>query len=208
MKLYDISMPVSPGMMVYKNYDAKKPHFVNVANHETGHHYETDITLNLHTGTHVDAPLHMIEGGETMEIYALDRFLGPCRVLDLSHVTDMIGQKDLEKYDIAPGENILLKTRNSSEDFFNMSWISLREDGAKYLSEIGINLVGIDALGIERGQSNYMTHKSLLASKIIIIEGLQLKEVKEGAYDLIALPIALENVEASLVRAVLIDHSN
>ncbi len=205
MNVIDISMTIEPDMMVYKNYDHKKPVFENSANFKTGSHYETDLKLNLHTGTHMDAPLHMIEGGETIEKYDISRLMTTCRVLDLSHVVGMVTKADLEAFDIVKDEFILLKTRNSSEEAFNTEFISLRKDGAKYLSEIGINGVGIDALGIERGQDDHMTHKYLLDANVIILEGLRLGHVEAKSYELIALPLKIANVEASLIRAVLIE---
>lgn len=198
-------MTVSPEIMTYKNIPEKRPRFVTQSNHETAGHYETQVTYNLHTGTHIDAPLHMIMDGATMEGYDISRFIADCRVLDLTHVTGMIHQNDLEPFAIREGQFILLKTRNSWDSEFNHEFVSLAEDGAVFLSGIGIDGVGIDALGIERSQPNHMTHISLLGKGIIILEGLQLAEVPEGDYQLIALPIKLADVEAAPVRAILIE---
>jgi len=204
MKLYDISMDIHSSMKVYKNYEHKKPIIENIANYETGHYYETDIKMNLHTGTHIDAPLHMVEKGATVETYALERFITQARVFDLTHVEDKIGKKDLELLGIQAKDFVLFKTRNSDKKTFDFNFISLAEDGARYLVEIGINGVGIDALGIERGQDNHMTHIRLLSQNIIILEGLVLKEIPEGTYQIIALPIKVRGVEAAPVRAILI----
>jgi arylformamidase len=205
MKVYDISMTVSPEIMTYKNLPEKKPIFENQSNFDNGSHYETKVTYNLHTGTHVDAPLHMVEDGATMESYDIGRFITPCRVLDLTHVRGMVHKDDLKGFDIQPGDFLLLKTKNSWDTAFDFDFVSLAEDGAIYLKELGVDGVGIDALGIERSQPSHMTHISLLGQGIIILEGLQLKEVPEGKYQLIALPIKLAGVEAAPVRAVLID---
>lgn len=205
MKVYDISMTVTPDIITYKNNEANKPVFENQANFSNSSHYETKVTTNLHTGTHIDAPLHMVEGGATMEAYDIDRFIAPCRVLDLTHVEDMIHKKDLEPFHVQAGEFLLFKTRNSLEEAFDFKFVSLADDGAIYLAELGINGAGIDALGIERDQSDHMTHKSLLGKGIIILEGLRLKDVPEGAYELIALPVKLAGVEAAPTRAVLVE---
>ncbi len=205
MKVYDISMTVTPDIITYNNNEVNKPIFENQANFDNSSHYETKVTTNLHTGTHIDAPLHMIEGGATIESYDISRFITPCRVLDLTHVTGMIHKADLEPFDVQSGEFLLFKTKNSWETEFNFEFISLGDDGAVYLAEIGIEGAGTDALGIERGQSDHMTHKSLLGKGVIIIEGLRLKEVPEGAYQLIALPVKLAGVEAAPTRAVLIE---
>lgn len=204
MKLYDISMRVTPDIITYKNNEANKPIFENQADFSNSSHYETRVTTNLHTGTHIDAPLHMIDGGATMEAYALDRFISGCRVLDLTDVKGMIHKEDLEPFGIGEGEFILLKTSNSLEDHFNFEFVSLAADGAAYLADLGINGVGIDSLGIERDQEGHPTHKALLSKNIIILEGLRLKEVPAGQYELIALPVRLVGVEAAPTRAVLI----
>lgn len=204
MKLYDISMTVSPDIMTYKNNEDKKPLFENQANFSNSSHYETQVTYNLHTGSHVDAPLHMIENGATMDDYALERFITQCRVLDLTHVKGMIHKEDLEPFNIQADEFVLFKTANSWDETFNFDFVSLGSDGAGYLADLNINGAGIDALGIERSQSDHSTHKQLLGKNIIILEGLNLKEVPAGTYQLIALPIKLTGTEASPVRAVLI----
>lgn len=204
MKIYDISMDIYPDMMVYNNYEHKKPILENIANHDSSHYYETDIRMNLHTGTHIDAPLHMIKDGETVEVYELERFICKAKVFDLTFIKEMIRKSDLIALDIQPDDFVLFKTQNSNKKKFDFEFISLAEDGAKYLVEIGINGVGIDALGIERDQDNHMTHIRLLSENIIIMEGLDLKAVEEGEYQLIALPIKIRNVEAAPVRAILI----
>lgn len=205
MKIYDVSMTIEPSMMVYNNLEAKKPIFTNSANFSHASHYETDLAMNLHTGTHIDAPLHMLEDGKTMDAYALEQFFRLARVIDLSQVEDMIHKEDLTDKNIKAGEFLLFKTRNSFEDSFNMAFISVADDGAAYLKEKGIAGVGIDALGIERSQPNHMTHKQLLGEGIPIIEGLRLKEVPEGSYQLVALPLKIAGVEAAPTRAILIE---
>lgn len=205
MKIYDISMMISPNMQVYKNKEEKKPHFINRANHESSHVHETSITIDLHTGTHIDAPLHMIKGGKTTEVYDLSTFYSKCKVFDFSHKQDAITLEDLKVKEINEDDFILLKTRNSSSEEFIYDFIYLDKDAAKYLQEKKVKGVGIDGLGIERNQPNYETHKTLLGNNIMIVEGLRLKEIKEGEYTLVILPLKIENVEASPARAILIE---
>ena len=203
MKIYDVSMIIEPDIMVYKNYESKKPIFTNASNFDTGSHYETDLKMNLHTGTHIDAPLHMIRDGLTMEHFDLSRFITKVRVLDLTHVIGMISSMDLKDKEVEKGEFLLFKTRNSYEEHFNNQFISLSEEGATYLAELGILGVGTDGLGIERDQPEHGTHKRLFDADIMIIEGLRLKDVEEGIYDMIALPLKIADVEASPARVVL-----
>jgi arylformamidase len=204
MKLFDISMPVNENIPVYGNKPGKGPVITTVNNHETGSMHESIITMNLHTGTHIDAPLHMIKGGSTFETIDISRLITPCRVLDLTNVKERITADDLKAKDIQPGSFILLKTKNSYFDGFDPEFVYVDASGAEYLKEIGISGVGIDNLGIERAQPGHETHKTLMGSGIIILEGLRLADVSEGTYQLIALPIRMTGTEAAPARAVLI----
>lgn len=205
MKIHDISMMISPDMQVYKNKDEKKPRFINRANHDSSHVYETSITIDLHTGTHIDAPLHMIKDGETTEIYNLNSFYSKCKVFDFSHKENAIILDDLKTKDINEDDFILFKTKNSFSEEFIYDFVYLDKEAAKFLQERKVKGVGIDGLGIERNQPNYETHKTLLSNKIVIVEGLRLKNIPEGDYTLVILPLKIQNVEAAPARAILIE---
>ncbi|WP_438434105.1 cyclase family protein [Gorillibacterium sp. sgz500922] len=201
---YDISMTIRPDMQVYKNKDEKRPEFTTMSDHVTGKAHETWIALDAHTGTHIDAPLHMIAGGETIETIPLEALVGPARVLDLTGVADGISKADLEPFGIQPGEWLLFKTRNSLSDEFDFEFVYLKEDGAVYLKEIGVKGVGTDGLGIERAQPNYGTHRTLLSAGIQVVEGLRLAEVPGGSYFLVVAPLKLTGIEAAPARAFLL----
>lgn len=198
-------MMISPHMQVYKNKEEKKPRFINRANHNTSHVHETSITIDLHAGTHIDAPLHMIKGGETTEVYNLDTFYSKCKVFDFSDKVDSITFDDLKTKDISKDDFILLKTSNSFSEDFIYDFVYLDKEASKYLQEKQVKGVGIDGLGIERNQPNYETHKTLLENKIMIVEGLRLKDIPEGEYTLVLLPLKIQNVEAAPARAILIE---
>lgn len=203
MKLYDISMTVSETMTVYKNIEANRP-ILSVIKDQGGVH-ESRLSLNLHTGTHIDAPLHMIASGKKITDYPLETFVRPCTVLDLTDVKDKITAGDLEKKAIVAGDFLLLKTRNSKTDDFDPGFVYLDASGAEYLASKGIVGVGIDSLGIERSQPDHKTHKTLLSKQIAILEGLRLQGIEAKSYLLLALPLKIENGEASPVRAVLVE---
>ncbi|MDQ0339663.1 arylformamidase [Caldalkalibacillus uzonensis] len=205
MKIYDISMPIHQDMPVYKNKVEKKPHFEVMSDFKTGKVHETRIHLDVHTGTHVDAHLHMFEDGETIEAIRLEELVGPCKVLDFTHVEDGISKADLEQKQINPSDFILLKTKNSFDTEFNFEFIYLKEDGARYLADIGVKGVGIDALGIERNQPGHPTHKTLMNKNIIILEGIKLDQVDERVYFMVAAPLKLLNVDAAPARVMLFD---
>lgn len=209
MKIHDISMLIEPDMMVYKDSADKKPKFHNAQNHKTSVAYETKVNLDIHCGSHIDMPLHMIENGKTMDDFDITRLITPCKVFDLSYLeSPVITASDIEDLPIEKKDFIIFKTKNSFYDKakgFDYNFVYVDESAARVLKEKRINGVGIDSLGIERSQKNHMTHKLLLGADIIILEGLELKEILEGSYELIALPIKIKGTEGSWVRAVLIE---
>ncbi len=205
MKIYDVSMLVKEGMQVYKNSPNKQPVFSNHSNFETSSAYETNVKINLHTGTHMDFPLHMLKTGKTSDSLDLHRLITKVKVFDLTHLEDGITDQDLKNLEIAKDDFVLFKTRNSFEDTFNFSFIYLKESAAKYLASCGISGVGVDGLGVERDQAGHPTHKILMNQEITIIEGLRLSQVPEGSYMMFALPIKMPHVDALLLSVVLVE---
>jgi len=202
MKIYDITAPIFEGMPVYKNKPEKQPKITRATN---AHVTESRLELDVHSGTHIDAPLHMINDGDTFETISLEQLVRPVKVLDLTHVIDGITKEDLEKFDLQENDFVLFKTRNSGDEGFNPEFIFLKEDGAQYLAELKITGVGIDALGVERSQPNHPTHKALFGANIIVIEGLRLQEVEAGTYFMIAAPLKLIGTDAAPARVILMD---
>ncbi|MCZ8538552.1 cyclase family protein [Paenisporosarcina quisquiliarum] len=202
MKMYDVTGTIHEGMTVYKDKPEKQPKFNQVTN---GYVTETRLEIDVHTGTHIDAPLHMVVGGDTFETISMDDLVGQSKVFDLTQVEDGISKKDLESFDIQKGDFVLLKTKNSFEETFNFDFIYLTHDGAEYLSEIGVRGIGIDTLGIERSQEGHPTHKTLFANNIIIIEGLRLKEIEQGEYFMVAAPLKIVGTDGSPARVLLFE---
>ncbi len=207
-KLYDISMLINHDMPVYKGKEEKRPLLKTVSDFASGTVYESKIEMNLHTGTHLDRTLHMIPEGNTIETLDFKELITKCKVLDLTAVKNKITAVDLSSKDIADGDFILLKTRNSYENVLEGDFIYLEQSGAEYLVNHRIKGVGIDALGIERAQPGHETHLQLMEKGIHILEGLRLKAIEEGEYLLFALPVNIEGAEAAPVRAVLMDFNN
>ena len=166
------------------------------------------LNMGMHISTHVDAPLHFIEGGADVATLNLNKFIGFAKVFCLQ-TRDCIKASDLSVLDINMGDIILLKTINSSLDMtgeFNKEFVYLDEEAAKYLVDKKIATVGIDYLSVENYYAdNAVTHKLLLQNEIGIIEGLRLNDVPEGEYFLSCLPLKIEGAEASPVRAVLVE---
>lgn len=201
---YDVSMKITPDMQVYKNKENKKPVFRVASDFDTSPAHETEVTINLHTGTHMDFPLHMIRNGQTSSELVLDRLIREVKVFDMTDIKDSISKDDLMDLDICKNDFILFKTQNSYEDVFNFKFIYIDQSAALYLNQKEIAGVGVDALGVERDQKNHMTHKLLFEKDIYIIEGLRLKEIKQGPYFMYALPIKMDDADALLLSVILV----
>ncbi len=201
--MIDITMSITEDMQVYKNRDHKRPSLSNVATFESNGVYETDIRMNLHTGTHIDFPLHTLKDGNDSTNHSILDFIGEAKVFDLTQLSEVITKKDLEPLTIVEDDFIIFKTSNTTRGNMASDFVYLGEDAAQYLKDKKIRGVGIDALGIERNQPGHPTHDILLSSGIIILEGAALESVVEGVYTLLCLPMKIEGVEALPVRAFL-----
>lgn len=202
MKMYDVSAPIFNGMPVYKNKEEKQPEINTKTN---GHVTESRLSLDVHTGTHVDAPLHMMNDGATFETISMEDLVGQAKVIDVTNVQGAISDKDIESEDIQEGDFILFKSQNSFEEEFNFDFVFVGEDAARYLAERNIRGVGVDGLGIERSQPEHPTHRSLFEKDVIIMEGLRLKDVAAGQYFMVAAPLMLQGTDASPARVLLFD---
>jgi arylformamidase len=199
---YDISLPIESSMMVYKEKPEKIPQFQVQNNLDQGGSYETTLSLNLHTGTHMDFPLHMQKNGQTSTGFNPSRLITDVRVIDCGDVV-VIDEKFLANQNIANGSFILLKTKSSFSKTFLFDFPYLSERGAQYCVKQNLQGVGIDSLGIERDQPEHQTHHELMNNNVLILEGLRLQAVPAGIYQMIALPLSIQGMDALPVRAIL-----
>ncbi|MGL1862876.1 MAG: cyclase family protein [Pseudodesulfovibrio sp.] len=207
MKIYDISLPVSDDMVCWEGDPPPRMRQVlSIANGDACN--LTTISMGVHTGTHIDAPYHFLEKGVTTDCIKLGALIGECRVVHVESAIT-IEKEDLENLDLAGCKRLLFKTRNSEswareDKEFNKDFIALGLSGARYIADLDIDLVGIDYLSIESYHSQHNeVHKTLLEKGVVILEGINLANVYEGTYELICLPIRLEDSEGAPVRAVL-----
>jgi arylformamidase len=169
----------------------------------------SDWKMSSHTGTHMDARMHFIPDGWTMEKLDLRRSVGQCRVVDLTHVEGHVSRADLEAAEVAGQARLLLKTRNSElglmqKEEFDESYAAISEEAAEYLVEIGVETVGVDYLSVEPFEDGeFHTHHTLLGADVLILEGLVLTDVEPGDYLLACLPLKLEGSDGSPARAIL-----
>lgn len=204
-QIIDISWPISPTTTSYKN--TKPISLVSLKSFSSDAVRDTNLTFNTHTGTHVDAPSHFIEYGNTIDQIPLNFLIGSAIVIDLSFVNDYITEEILQIQKFNSGDIVLLKTKNSQLSptaTFNFDFVYLAASGAQFLTQHSIKAVGIDYLGIERNDPAHSTHSIFLEKNIPIIEGLRLAHVAPGRYELYCLPLAIIGLEAAPARAILI----
>jgi arylformamidase len=155
------------------------------------------LELGVHTGTHVDAPRHFVEGAPGSESFELEPLIGPAVVVDAMSVESDLDAETLRGLDIRDGAvRVLLKTRNGrlwERDEFSRDFIRLTGSGARYVVERGISVIGIDFLSIGDEEA----HRVLLSAGVIPIEGLDLRNVEAGPFQLICLPIRLEGSDGA-----------
>lgn len=206
MKIYDLSLSIGNNMLVWPG---DSPVLISeIASIQKDGVALSNFNFGSHTGTHVDAPKHFLRGGKGISGISLEKLIGDCRVFDLRGLNkDEISDSDLSGLKIKKGQRILFKTGNYTylkTNKFPKSYVSLSLKGAKFLSKIGVNLVGTDFLGIEkRGSPGHPVHKTLLSAGIIIVEGLNLEKVPAGDYKIVCLPLRVDS-DGSPSRVVLI----
>lgn len=202
---FDVSMAIHKDMQVYKNKSEKKPDVSYSVTHAPHFTSETTVTMNLHSGTHVDFPLHMIENGLNSTHFDPMTFCRPVKVFDLSHVFDCIKKEDVIDLDIQAFDMIFFKTKNSFSESFDFEFVYVTSEAAKYLASKEIFALGIDGLGVERNDPMHNTHHTLMHKNIWIIEGLRLKDVIQKTYQCIALPTFILKSDALPLRVILHD---
>lgn len=162
------------------------------------------ITTSTHVGTHADAPFHFLKDGRRILDLEIDRYIGPCKVIDLSDFP-AIDEIALRSKGVSYAERLLIRTSLPNKpDRFPAEVSPITTDGAAYMNAMGVKLVGVDTPSVDPITSKELAgHHALHKHDIYILENVMLDKVKEGDYDLIALPLPLEESDGSLVRAVI-----
>jgi arylformamidase len=208
MRLIDISVPIEPGMIVYDgDPDVHLERVKTIAGGASANVSRLDF--GVHTGTHIDAPVHFIDGAPAIERVPLDALIGPVQVVDATACAEHIDAATLDRLAIRDGaERLIFKTRNSAlwdRAEFSADFIGLTGSAAEALAERDVKLVGIDYLSIGPKGNGVPTHVALLSRGIVILEGLDLREVTPGEYDLVCLPLLIVGSDGAPARAVLIE---
>jgi len=198
MKIIDVTRPLSENSVVFPG--DQTPHF---SQSERGLYLISDLHMSSHSGTHIDAPVHYLKCGDTIDTIPLTSLIGSCRVLDLRDTGSAITASHL-KGRIGNADRLLLKTAFSGVDRFFKDYPHITIDAARLITRGGIICVGIDSPSIEAYDCDGTVHRELLGHGCIIIELLDLSAVPEGDYEMVALPLRLRGLDGSPARVVLI----
>lgn len=197
MKFIDITRPLSNETVSFPGDPA--PQF---SQRDAGVYLISDIHMNSHSGTHIDAPVHYLKTGNTIDTIPLDHLIGPCRVIDVSDAGTKITAADLTGR-LGSAKRILLKTRFSNETQFREDYPHLTKDAADFLTSQDILCVGIDSFSIEEFACDGSVHRQLLGNGCLVIELLDLSGVKTGDYEMTALPLRLTGLDGAPARVIL-----
>jgi arylformamidase len=210
MKIYDVTLPISPEMPVWPGDPAVV--LEQVSSMDAGAHDNVSrLECSVHTGTHVDAPHHFLNDHRTVDTLSLNVLTGPAQVIQIRDDVGLITAEILEKSSIPSGTlRLLLKTRNSRlwarrAQEFARDFVGISVDGAEWLVRTGVKLVGIDYLPIAPYKQSLPTHQALLKPGIVILEGVDLSAISPGAYTLYCLPMKLVGSDGAPARVILIE---
>jgi arylformamidase len=211
-KIHDVSLVLRPDMVTWPSEPPPRIEPLRrIGNGDTAN--VSVLTMSDHAGTHVDPPIHFLEGGNTVDKLPLDALIGPCVVVPF----DGPGHVSAEWLDRAKvparTERILFKTANSARWSdpaapFTRDFTTINATAAKWCVDHGVKLVGIDYLSIEpqgAEKEGYPVHKTLLAAEVVVIEGLDLRAIKPGAYELICAPLKIKDGDGGPARVFLIE---
>jgi arylformamidase len=202
----DISVALDAGTPHWPGntpYEVAKDHDMAKGDHDN----VSRISMGVHTGTHMDAPLHFLPAGAAIDSMPFRATVGRARVIEIEN-QETITVPELQTHDLEPDERLLFKTRNSSRDWprqeFLTDFVYIPHETAEFLAERKIQTVGVDYLSVGGFKKDgAQTHAALLSAGIWIIEGLNLAGVAPGHYDLVCLPLRLAGVEAAPARAII-----
>ena len=210
MRIHDISVPIKASTPAYPGDPGIEiKQWAAITNGDAAN--VSLLHFGAHTATHVDAPAHFIEGARKVDALSLDALIGPARVALIPDEVTAIEPSHLLPDEIKGVPRILFKTRNSTfrsdtSRGFRQDFTYITPEAARALVAAGVRLVGIDYLSVEKFKSeHYETHQTLLSNGVLIVEGLDLREVSAGTYELICLPLKIADGlgDGAPARAVL-----
>src|SRR5262245_45311655 len=207
--IYDVSVQLSNDLPVWPSGPPIRlkstPHLTRDKTYTI---HETVIQISSHMGTHIDAPYHFVENGKRLNEIPLDRLVGKATVFEIPRVRS-IGERELKPLEWDGIERVLFKTENSKhwhDGKFYEDFVYLEPEGAEFLIERGVRLVGIDYRSIKKFMAEkHLTHFALLEKDVVVIEGLDLSHVAPGEYSMVALPLNLLGTDGGPTRVILMN---
>ena len=201
-----MSVPVRTGMVVYDgDPQVRIERVMEIPRGDLAN--LSRMELGTHTGTHVDAPLHFVDGGAGADRLPLDALVGPAVVADARGAPGDIDAAALAALGVPPGtERLLLRTRNGDlwdRGAFTRDFAGVADDAARELVAMGVRLLGIDYLSIAPSADPAPTHRTLLEAGVVVVEGLDLRPAPAGRYELVCLPLRIEGADGAPARALL-----
>ena len=206
--IYDISVLLGSESIVFPK-DTPYSRDLILTIEDSGICNVSKLVLSTHSGTHVDAPSHFIPNAKSIDQYSVQELVLPAQVVRIED-RESIRLSELENLDVKQGDALLFKTNNSisgqcTNGVFSENFVYLSDKAAEFCAEKKASLVGIDYVTIDRyGDEAFPAHRKLLGSGILILEGINLREVPPGKYTLFCLPLKIKDSEAAPVRAILV----
>jgi arylformamidase len=203
--MIDITVPIRHGMVTYEgDPGVSVRQRLSIASGDPAN--VSEICLGSHTGTHIDAPAHFLDGASTLDGVSMAALLGRVAVVETQAAT-MIRAPECDALVPADAERVIFKTRNSAlwrRSAFTRDYVALDSTAARWLIDRGVRLVGIDYLSIEAfGAAGHPVHKMLLGARVVILEGLDLSAARPGEYELLCLPLRVAGADGAPCRALL-----
>lgn len=212
MKIFDISIPITPEMVVWPGDPLVEIKTLStIENNDQAN--VSQISMSVHTGTHIDAPSHFLQHGKTIDQLPLEKLIGKVLVMAFEDRVQVINEHALKSHpvvdELAKAHKVLFKTSNSSKlnmeggKFFK-DYVGINTSGAHFLAALNLDLIGVDYLSVASFNETEAPHRILLEKEIVLLEGINLQKVPPGCYDLYCLPIPIKGHEGAPARTILL----
>jgi arylformamidase len=205
MKIYDVTVALAEDLVGYPGDPPVRIERLKEIARDEATYNLSSYSFGSHAGTHIDAPSHLLENGLSVDNLPLEMLIGRARVVEVT--APRIDEQVLQEFDFTTDMRVLFKTRNSylwGRNEFVQDYVHITLEAARFLIKEGIKLVGIDYLSVDKFDSRELeTHREFLSAGAIIIEGLDLREVEPGDYELLCLPLKVKDGDGAPARVVL-----
>lgn len=212
MKIYDISVPISSTVVVWPGDPQVAIRKISkIANGDDAN--ISQISMCLHTGTHIDAPNHFIDNGKTIDQVPLRKLVGKALVMSFEDHIKVLDKQALVTHpmlqELLNAKKVLFKTSNSShldmsKGEFSEDFVGIDKSGAQYLAGLNLDLIGLDYLSVAKFNDTQEPHQILLNKEIVLLEGITLEQVPPGSYTLCCLPLPISGSDGAPARTILI----